>query len=146
MFVFDWINWSQLKHLLGPEAIVNRDGQCWLGDDPLLSHQDRSPEPHYPSAHDAEYSVVPSSSPSATPPGPMVSVRVTGLCLMTNVNTVNVKHNVGCCPMPFEWWIVHGESNENSENLSICDFNDVKPRRKCFMFYYSVVFVWARPG
>ena len=45
-------------------------------------------------------------------PGPMVSVRVTGLCLMTNVNTVNVKHNVGCCPMPFEWWIVHGESNE----------------------------------
>ena len=43
MFVFDWINWSQLKHLLDPEAIVNSDGQCWLGDDPLLSHQDRSP-------------------------------------------------------------------------------------------------------
>ena len=138
MFVFDWINWSQLKHLLDPEAIVNSDGQCWLGDDPLLSHQDRSPCPHYLSPHDTEYSWAPAPHPQA----PMVSARVTGLRLMTHVNISNVKHNVTCCPMPFEWWIVH-----ESQNMCVSDDVKLSPIRKCLMLNdWGLCLSGPRPG
>ena len=109
-----------------------RDGQCWLGDDPLLSHPRQ-----IPGAWVCVSSwrllfrcpgLVTSPGQCGHTPGPPVSARVTGLCLMTNVNILNVKHNVRCCPIPFEWWMVHERQNMSPRR-------DVKlsPIRKCLM-------------
>ena len=146
IFVFDWINVSQLKHLLGPECIVMVSVDLVMTRSCLI--HDRSPAPIIRLLMTLIIPLSRSRHPvqCGHTPGPMVSPRVTGLRLMTNVNILNVKHNVTCCPMPFEWWIVH----ESQNMCDMCVSDDVKlsPIRKCLMLndWGLAVFVWPPPG
>ena len=100
MFDFDWTSSSHIKHSLDPGAIA--DWSVWTGGDPHLS----LPSPIIHLTPSGDRSVTLKSHHIAQchhTPAPRVSPRVTSLCLMTNVNIVSVKHNVGCCIMPFEW-------------------------------------------
>ena len=135
MFDFDWTSSSHIKHSLDPGAIA--DWSVWTGD-PHLS----LPSPIIHLTPSGDRSVTLKSHHIAQchhTPAPRVSPRVTSLCLMTNVNIVSVKHNVGCCIMPFEWCWDHVVIIRKVFMAAWTDLKlSLKQEVRCFMIHVSV--------
>ena len=134
MFVFDWINWSQLKHLLDPEAIVNSDGQCSV--DLVMTRSCLTKTDLHVSLSVSSWHWIFLSS-SATPPGPHGQCQ--GHQALSNDQCQHCQCQTQCRMLSHAFWVMDCPWESNEKFLKLVNMWHQRCQTKEEVFYVLLI-------